>query len=269
MQIVEAIYTSPVKSLGLSQPEAVRVDPRGITEDRRFHLVGPLGALLTQREVGRLVQVKADYRPEPEWLRLQFPGGSSLEGPVELGGPVVTQIWGRNVAARVLSGDWNAALSGFCGQAVRLVRSDQPGQCYDEYPVSLVSQASIEGLSRQPGAPAGFEGRRFRPNFLLAGCRPHEEDSWIGAIIGVGEELLVRVVARDPRCAITTHDPRSGERDVDTLRLILSYRPSFLGRTRVPYFGVYGIVERPGTVSLGDEVVLHPTGEGRLNISGH
>ena len=267
MVTVEAIYTSPVKSLGLAQPEAVRVDPRGITEDRRFHLVGPLGALLTQREVGRLVQVKAEYQPEPEWLRLQFPGGSSLEGPVELGQPVVTQIWGRNVAGRVLSGDWNDALSGFCGQAVRLVRSDQPGQCYDEYPISLVSQASIEGLSRQPGAPAGFEGRRFRPNFLLAGCGPHEEDSWIGATVRIGEELLLRVVARDPRCAITTHDPQSGNRDVDTLRLILSYRPSFLGRTRAAYFGVYGIVDRPGTVSLGDEVVLHPVGEERLHIT--
>jgi hypothetical protein len=265
MVTVEAIYTSPIKSLGLAQPEAVRVDPHGITEDRRFHLVGLLGALLTQREVGRLVQVKAEYQVKPERLRLQFPGGSSLEGPVELGEPVVTQIWGRNVAGRMLSGDWNDALSGCCGQVVRLVRPDQPGECYDEYPISLVSRSSIEELSRQPGAPAGFEGRRFRPNFLLAGCGPHEEDSWIGAIIRIGEELLLRVVARDPRCAITTHDPQSGKRDVDTLRLILSYRPS----TRAAYFGVYGIVERPGTVSLGDEVVLHPTGEGRLNISGH
>ena len=252
MIAVEAIYTAPVKSLGLVQPAVVRVEPQGIIEDRRFHLVGPLGALLTQREVGRLVQAKAEYQVEPEWLRLQFPGGSTLEGPVDLGPPVVTQIWGRTVTGRVLSGDWNAALSDFCGQPVRLVRSDQPGQCYDEYPISLVSQASIEGLSRQPGAPAGFEGRRFRPNFLLAGCGPHEEDSWIGTIITIGEELLVRVAARDPRCAITTHDPQSGKRDVDTLRLILSYRPSPKGA----YFGVYGIVVRPGTVSLGDEVVL-------------
>jgi len=255
MVTVEAIYTAPVKSLGLVQPEAVRVDTRGIIEDRRFHLIGPLGVLLTQREVGRLVQAKAEYQEEPEWLRLQFPGGSSLEGPVKLGQPVVTQIWGRNVAGRVLSGDWNAALSGFCGQPVRLVRSDRPGQCYDEYPISLVSQASIEGLSRRPGAPVGFEGRRFRPNFLLAGCSPHEEDSWIGACIRIGEELLVRVVARDPRCAITTHDPQSGNRDVDTLRLILSYRPS----SRAAFFGVYGVVERPGTVSLGDEVVALTT----------
>ena len=260
MATVGAIYTAPVKSLGLAHPEAVRVEPWGITEDRRFHLVGSLGTLLTQREMGRLVQIKAEYEPEPERLRLLFPGGSGLEGPVEMGAQVVTQIWGRNVAGRVLSGDWNAALSGFCGQAVRLVRSDQPGQCYDEYPISLVSQASIEGLSRQPGAPPGFEARRFRPNFLLAGCGPHEEDSWIGAVVRVGEELLVRVVARDPRCAITTHDPQSGIRDIDTLRLILSYRPS----SRAAYFGVYGVVERSGTVSLGDEVVLHPSGTRRV-----
>jgi uncharacterized protein YcbX len=58
------------------------------------------------------------------------------------------------------------------------------------------------------------------------------------------------LLAPDPRCAITTHTPATGERDADTLRLILSYRPS----PRSAYFGVYGIVERPGVVSVGNVV---------------
>ena len=62
----------------------------------------------------------------------------------------------------------------------------------------------------------------------------------------------MRLIARDPRCAITTLDPSTGNRDFDTLRLILSYRPS----VRAAYFGVYGVVESPGTVSVGDEVTL-------------
>ena len=63
--------------------------------------------------------------------------------------------------------------------------------------------------------------------------------------------MRLRVVARDPRCAITTRDPETGERDIDTVRLILSYRPS----PRAAYFGVYGMVERAGEVSLGDVLI--------------
>ena len=252
MKSVENIYISPVKSMGLSQPGQVHVDFSGIVEDRRFYLVDQYGRLLTQRQVGPLVQLESEYRAEPEWLGLALPDGTRLEGPVELGEEVTTLMWGREVSGRVLTGDWIRALSAFCQQPVALVRSDQPGQCYDEYPISLVSQASVEGLGRRAPPTVSLDSRRFRPNFVLGGCQPHEEDEWLDGLVHIGEELVLRLVARDPRCAITTHDPDTGDTDLDTLRLILSYRPS----PRAPYFGVYGIVERPGRVSVGDVVVV-------------
>jgi uncharacterized protein YcbX len=177
-----------------------------------------------------------------------------LEGPIGLAEPVVTRLWGRQVAGHVVAGDWNRALSGFCQMPVWLVMSDEPGQCYDEYPISLLSQASVEKLGQQPGARVPLDSRRFRPNFLLAGCQPHEEDTWVGTTVQIGEQLRLAVVARDPRCVITTHDPDTGEPDIDTPRLVLSYRPS----ARAAYFGVYGMVEQPGVVSVGD-VVTTPT----------
>ena len=252
---VESIYISPVKSLGLTQPERVRVDAGGIVEDRRFYLIDSRGGPITQRQVGCLVQVKADFKADDagdrDRLTLRIPGLEDLEDAVELGEQVVTRLWGRDVPGRLVEGGWSAALSDYCGHQVRLVRSDLPGQCYDEYPVSLISQASIDFLCEQSADGTVFEGKRFRPNFLLTGCDPHQEDSWLGDVIRIGPELLIQVVARDPRCAITTHDPETGEQDTDTLRLILSYRPN----ARSPYFGVYGVVVRPGEVSLGDHVV--------------
>jgi uncharacterized protein YcbX len=207
---------------------------------------------LTQREVGRLVQVKAEYRAEPEWLCLRFPDGAMLEGPLTLGEAVITRIWGRQVAGHAVTGDWSRALSDFCQQPVRLMRSDQPGQCYDEFPVSLLSQASLQALSRQPEAIVVFDSRRFRPNFLLDGCEAHEEDTWLGGAVQIGESARLRVVSPDPRCAITTHNPETGEGDVDTPSLIKSYRPS----AGAAYFGVYALVERPGPVSVGDMVTV-------------
>ena len=252
MTTVEAIYTSPVKSLGLAHPETVRVDFGGIIEDRRFYLIDIKGGLLTQRQVGPLVQVKADYSAEPERLKLQFPDGSAIDGPIEVGERVTTRIWGRRVPGQVVSGDWGAALSDFCQQPMRLVRSDLPGQCYDEFPVSILSQASVETLEKLgPGSPS-IGSKRFRPNLLMAGCEPHEEDDWLGHVLQIGEGLNLRIISRDPRCAITTHDPETGAPDIDTLRLILSYRP----HPGAPYFGVYGIVERPGDVSVGDQASI-------------
>ena len=250
MKSVKAIHVAPVKSLGLMYPNTVQVSPRGIVEDRRLHLISSNGRLLTQRETGRLVQVKSEYCADPEWLRLTFPDAVSLEGTLELGEPVVTRIFGRDVQGHVVTGDWSNALSDFCQESVGLVRSDRSGQCYDEYPISIMSQASVQKLSEQPGSIMTPDSRRFRPNFLIEGCEAHEEDTWLGGLVQIGPELRLRVVARDPRCVITTHDPTTGEHDVDTLRLILSYRPS----PGAAYFGVYGIVEQPGSISLGDIV---------------
>ncbi len=252
MITVDAIYTSPVKSLGLVHPETVRVEFGGIVEDRRFYLVDEKGGLLTQRQIGPLVQVQADYRAEPEWLGLRFPDGSTLDGPVEMEERVNTRIWGRRVPGHVVGGDWGGALSDFCQRPLQLVHSDLPGQCYDEFPISILSQASVDILAQQSSGAATIGAKRFRPTFFLGGCQPHEEDDWLGHAMQVGNELRLRVMSRDPRCAITTHDPETGAPDVDTLRLILSYRP----HPGAPYFGVYGMVERPGNVSVGDQVTI-------------
>lgn len=247
---VKAIYTAPVKSLGLQRPEAVQVGQRGIMEDRRFYLIDQRGRLLTQRELGRLVQVQAEYTLEPEWLRLVLPGGRELEGRPEPGRPIGTVIWGRRVRGHIMEGDWNEALSEFCGRPVFLVASDVPGQAFDEFPISVLSQPSVDHLVQQSRGSLSMDNRRFRPTFLLEGGVPLQEDSWVGGIIQIGEALRVQIIGPDPRCSIITHDPTTGEPDIDALGLIRDYRPG----SRTAYFGVYGIVERPGAVSVGDAV---------------
>ena len=252
MKSVQEINISPVKSLGLVNAGAVHVGMSGIVQDRRLFLIDNRDRLVTQREVGRLVQVKADYRSDPDWLCLDIPGGAAMEGRLEPGEPVVTKIWGRDVTGSVVAGDWGDALSDFCGQTVRLVLSSAPGQCFDEYPISLLSQASLDALNREKlnGQGDALDVRRFRPNLLIGGCEPHEEDTWLGQTIQIGDEMLLHVVARDPRCVITCLDPDTGQADFETRELIAQYRPS----SGAVFFGVYGIVERPGNVSVGDHV---------------
>ena len=250
--VVGAINVAPVKSLGLVGAERVEVGWRGIAGDRRFILLDNAGRVVTQRQVGALTRVRAEYSDGGRGLRMRFPDGRVVDGTPESAGRAATVLWGRVVEGDVVGGEWGAALSEFCGTELRMFESDAAGACFDEYPVSVISRATIEYLSSLTGGAKSFEPARFRPTLLLDGCDPHEEDGWLGKGVRVGDGLRLRMVARDPRCAITTLDPETGERDFDTLRLILSYRPS----VRAAYLGVYGIVESPGTAAVGDGVVV-------------
>ena len=51
---------------------------------------------------------------------------------------------------------------------------------------------------------------------------------------------------------MTTHDPATGERDLDTLHAIKEYRGQVDGKDLM--FGVWGEVDTPGVIRLGDEV---------------
>jgi uncharacterized protein YcbX len=85
----------------------------------------------------------------------------------------------------------------------------------------------------------------------LAGCSPHEEDTWAGRRLRIGEALL-EVGGPVARCATTTRDPSTGTRDFDTLREIAAYRGRRDGHDID--FGVYARVLEPGRVRVGDAV---------------
>jgi uncharacterized protein YcbX len=65
-------------------------------------------------------------------------------------------------------------------------------------------------------------------------------------------EAVVRVAGPVPRCAVTTQDPDSGVRTLDTLAGIKSYRGLRDGKKLD--FGVYFDVVEPGRVRVGDTV---------------
>lgn len=252
MPVIKSIHIAPVKSLALLNPESVRLDIRGIEEDRRFLVRSEAGAMVTQRQIGKLAQVSAAYCVASDTLWLRFPGGKSVSGNPELGEQVETKVFRRMVSGQIVTGELSEALSDFCGERLAFVKSDSAGEFYDAYPVSLLSQASIERLGNLAQNGVTLEYRRFRPNFLLDGCDAHEEDSWLGKELMMGDEVRLRVEMLDPRCAITTLNPDTGERDIDTPRLILSYRSEL--RNTGACLGVYGSVVTPGAVSVGDNV---------------
>jgi len=116
----------------------------------------------------------------------------------------------------------------------------------------MLSDASLEELARNANRD-GVDPRRFRMLIGIAGCEPHEEDAWLGGLVGVGE-AVVRLHEQVARCAITTQSPETGAPDFDTLREIKRYRGTRADGGKHIDFGVFGEVEQPGRVRLGDEV---------------
>ncbi|MEI7759481.1 MAG: MOSC N-terminal beta barrel domain-containing protein [Thermoleophilia bacterium] len=251
---VTTISYSPVKGLALSFHEEVELELAGVRDNRRFHLITDDGRLVNGKVAGKLVQVAATTDPDGTWLSLRFPDGAVLEGSVDQGAGVETDMWGRPVAGRLVEGAFSEAISTFAGRQLRLVRADEPGAGSDrgiEGSVSLVSSGTLDRLAGEAGKEK-IDGRRFRMLFDITGVEAHEEDGWLGRSVAIGD-AIVRLQEVVGRCAVTTQDPDTGVPDLDTLRILERYRPTG-GEEPLP-IGVWGRVEQPGRVRVGDLVV--------------
>jgi uncharacterized protein YcbX len=250
MPRVARLNIAPVRSLGLESREEVLLGPDGVAEDRRFYVIDAGDRLVDQLTAGEMVQVASWTDPEATALRLTFPDGTVVEDEVRLDGPIETHVHGRTAVGHIVEGPWAAALTAHIGRPVRIVRCDRVGGTRKAHPATLVSDGSLDALGAVLGV-GDVDARRFRMLIELDGGRAHEEDTWVGCRVGLGETIL-RISAPVPRCAMTTHDPATGLRDFDTLRAIKEYRGQVDGKDLM--FGVYGEVETPGVIRLGDEV---------------
>jgi uncharacterized protein len=260
MPRVARLSYTPVRALGLLHPDHLDLTEMGVLNDRRFYLVDEHGRLVDRLLAGSLVRVHARTNDDATWLRMTFPDGSVIGGDVQLGERVQTDIYNRLAIGHVVGGPWAAALEPFAHRRVLLVRCDKPGgtriragEALPRNQVSLVTDGSLRELAGHLGVDE-VDGRRFRMLIELEGATAHEEDSWIGRDVAIGSAVLT-ITKPDARCAITTQDPDTGERDLDTLRTILRYRGFRADDPeRKIDFGVLGEVRTPGRISLGDEI---------------
>lgn len=254
---VARISVAPVKALGLIHPEHVDLEPDGIRGDRRFWIVEADGRLFNGKRLGPMGTIRPEWDEETRHLALTFPNGDRVEGTVELGEPVDMALYRLPHPSLRIVGPWDEALSSFASRPVMLLWSllhaTDRGRVGGS--VTLVSQASIERLGEEAGALSPVDGRRFRMTFEIEGVGAHEEDTWIGGSVRVGD-ALVAVEGDVGRCVVTSHDPDRGVTDLDTLGTLARYRPD--GRSEPLPFGVYARVLESGRVRLGDPVVATP-----------
>ena len=251
MATVAWISIAPVKALGLVHPDEVVVGANGVVGDRRFWLREPSGRLFNAKREGRLMRIRPDWDESSQRLALVFPDGRRVDGIVELGEPVDAVMYGAPRPSRRVVGPWQEAISEFVGRPLELLWSNGGGvdRLIDGGTVSLVSTGSLDRLREEMGVAAAIDGRRFRMLFELDGVSAHEEDSWIGRHVQIGDAEIV-VNGDVGRCVVTSRDPDTGVADLPTLVTLAAYRRE--GRDEPLPFGVKGTVSTPGRVRLGD-----------------
>ena len=263
--VLVRITVYPLKSGTGVDPDASHVESYGLRGDRRWMAVDGDGVCVTARERPQLVRVRAES--DGAALRLEMQGRSPLAVPYpDAGAPVArVRIWGQACGA-LDAGDTAARwMSEALDKPVRLVAMDDrfkrrpdPDRTRPEdevsfadcYPVLAIGRSSLDDLNTRTPAPASM--RRFRPNFVVSGGAPYEEDGWRRIRIGTVEFEGVENCAR---CELPTVDPDTGIPDPmrEPMRTLARYRRRttggvFLGQNLVP--------RSAGTVRVGDRVVV-------------
>jgi uncharacterized protein YcbX len=94
--------------------------------------------------------------------------------------------------------------------------------------------------------------RRFRPNIVVAGSKPHAEDEWEQIRVG---EVDVDVVKPCARCVITTVDIATGQPGKEPLRTLSTYRR----RGSKVMFGQNAVHKQMKEIAVGDQVTVTAT----------
>jgi len=110
--------------------------------------------------------------------------------------------------------------------------------------ISVINLASVRDLAERIGQPV--HPLRFRANVYVDGLPAWAERDWIGQEIALGA-VPGRVLSTTRRCAATTVNPDTAERDIKIVKELADH----FGHTEC---GVYVQVRGAGTVSLGDPV---------------
>ena len=250
--IVESLWRYPVKSMRGHAMEEAFVGYGGLLGDRLYafgsaksHAGFPY---VTGREVRQMVTWEPRFvRPERSVLPPNLAQARALD-PDITPAPTAAGDMALEVVlpdGRVLAID-DPALAAELGSDGPPMRSEKA--ITDCRPVSLFSLQSAQRLGEELGR--AVDHRRFRANLYLdmAGTQGFAEDALAGKTVRIGKEVLVRVIDRDPRCAMITLDPDSGERDFDVLKTVTARHEGFAG--------VYGAVLAEGIVRPGDAVTL-------------
>lgn len=261
----------PIKACGGIPVTATMLERRGLRDDRRLMIVTIDGQFVTQREHPRLALVQPQL--DNARISLTAPGMSPCVFDLVATGERKdgrhdnrhrVEIWGDRCVGIDQGREVGEWFSRYLQLPCRVVRiaDEHPRRVDPEYAVSesdevsfadgfpllLVSRASLDDLNQRLDYPVTM--RHFRPNVVVEGCEPFEEDRWRRIELG---GLQCAVVKPCQRCQVITVDPQTGYAGKEPLLTLSQFRRRANGGV---YFGQNVIPIDTGAVAVGDAVTF-------------
>lgn len=236
MAIISSLHVYPIKSLGGIELDVAQVTDRGLEFDRRWMLIDQSGRFLSQREhpVMALLQVAIEPENGLQVFSKTHPS-NSITIPFTGSGDVVrVAVWDDEMDALTVSPlfdawftqqlDINCRLVYMPDATARIVdpryaSNDEVTSFADAYPILLIGQASLNDLNSRLSEPVLMN--RFRPNIVVEGWAPYEEDRL--GMLQAGE-VLMEAVKPCARCVLTTVDQDTAQKGKEPLKTLASYR---------------------------------------------
>jgi uncharacterized protein len=227
---VAAIAVYPVKSCRGVAVSQAQLTATGLQWDRHWMVVDAAGRFITQRDRPLLATVVPHLSNHA--LELTAPGMPALSAALDQkndAAPCRVKVWQDDLAAWDQGNDaaqWiskvlhtNARLVRFMASERRISNTKWTGdieacnQFSDGFPLLAIGENSLVDLNRRLVArnAAALPMDRFRPNLVLSGLEPYEEDRIheLQAQSCAGPVVL-RVVKPCTRCKITAVDQEQG-----------------------------------------------------------
>jgi uncharacterized protein YcbX len=259
----------PVKSMLGEDLAAGEVTARGLAGDRVLGLIhresGKIASAKNPRLWRRLLKLRATFHGRA--VRITFPDGSVLvpadpgieaalseflDQPVTLATtPPPDAALDRAVPEEVLRDGISALVRVETGH----IGGASPGGTFVDFaPLHVITTSTLDRIAAL--SPRGtVELERYRPNIVIRTEAPgFAENDWAGRDLRIGRDLVIRVIARTPRCAIPTLEHGDLPRDADALRVPAAHNriSAMEDFAPQPCAGVYAQVISPGRIGLGD-----------------
>ena len=275
---VAALRRYPVKSMLGEDVDVGDVTFTGLAGDRQLAVVSRTTGKIASAKFPRLWRdlltlsaAAADDPAADGAVRITLPEGKIvwssdagvdtilsglLDEPVTLTAtPVPGAALDRAVPEAVLRDGVDAQVP---AELMEIGGGGPPGTFVDFAPLHLLTTSTLDRIAElSPHGRADLE--RYRPNIVIrtAGTGFTEND-WLERILQVGDDLVLRVIARTPRCAVPTLAHGALPRDPDALRVLARHNrvEPLDSLDPEPCAGVYAEVLRPGRIRTGDPVRL-------------
>ena len=274
---VKSLHIYPVKSLGGLSLDEVELEARGPKNDRRFMIVHAdgerEGKFVTQRYKGaeKLAIVRPSFHGSV--LNLAFPDGQSCDviPPEPEAEILIRKLFSHDMEVQDCGEGAARVLSDFLGISVRLMyqpdfvnRQADPKfakhgdttSLADGFSLLVTNQRSLEELNKHIAPEKQVNMARFRPNIILDGLEPFEEESVKSLRIG---DVELEMVKPCTRCQVPNVNQETGEVANDepgaTLRKLRFGSDKEMGLTGM-FFGMNAQPRKLGRLSVGDEVEI-------------